>query len=160
REFFLILTGLHANYEGHALNAKSPLLIDEEENLRPWFSREDIQRVMAIISCTPDDLALKLLSEPRQNWAMDVTPLRSTPIIQLFPGKYSCPDSRLLYRCLIDRIYFLLQDAYPEGQFSQLFGYLFEDYIHCLIREFAYEGTDLVRTFYASPFFEGTTDEA
>lgn len=160
REFFLILLSLYSGFGGHSLQSRSPLLLDETTYLRPCFSEENIRRVLSAVSQTPDELALKLLSEARQNWAMDFTPLRGTPVIQVFPGKYACPDQGLLYRCLIDAIYFLLHKAYPDGKFSQLFGYVFEEYVHRLVREFSYEGELLVRTFYAAPKFRGTTDEA
>ncbi len=61
---------------------------------------------------------------------------------------------------MTDRIYYLLEGAYEKKTFSQLFGYIFEEYVNGIIRQFAYEGSTLVREFYASPFFEGTNEQA
>jgi len=80
--------------------------------------------------------------------------------VELFPGKFSCPDLGLLHRCLTDRVYFLLEAAYPPGKLSQMFGYIFEQYVTNQLGEFTYEGTTLVRTLYRAPRFVGTTDEA
>lgn len=160
RECFLIVLGLYTVFAGHALHRQSPLLVEEAAHLRPYFSEDNIRRALALVAQTPDELALQLLGGPRQNWGMDFAPLRSTPVIEVFLGKCACPDQGLLYRWLTDGIYFLLHKAYPEGQFAQLFGYVFEEYVHGLIREFACESDVLVRTFYPSPRFRGSNDQA
>ena len=116
--------------------------------------------MMSDVSQTPDQFGIRLLSEPRQNWALDCTSLRKYPLLEVFPGKHACLDLSILYRCLDDKIYFLLQDAYPDQKFGQLMGYVFEEYFFRLLRRFTYEGDILVRTFYANPRFEGTNDEA
>jgi hypothetical protein len=160
REWFLILLSLYSGFVGQPSRDPSPILLDEATYLRPSFSEDDLHRVFSAVSQTPDELALKLLGEARQNWTMDVRPLRTRPVIQIFPGKYACPDQGLLYRCLVDGIYFLLDKAYPDKKFAQLFGYVFEEYVHGLIREFSCESDFLVRTFYPCPKFRGTNDEA
>jgi hypothetical protein len=160
REFFLILLSVYSGFGAHQSRSQNPLLLDETTYLRPSFSEDDIRRMLDAVSQTPDELACKLLSEARQNWAMDFAPLRGTPVIHVFPGKYACPDLGLLYRWMLDGVYFMLQKAYPEGQFAQLFGYVFEEYVHGLFREFCSESEILVRDFYASPKFRGTTDQA
>jgi hypothetical protein len=160
REFFLILLSVYSGFGGHVVRNQSPMLLDEAAYLLPSFSQDNIRRVLRAISQAPDELACKLMSEARQNWAMDFTPLRGTPVIHVFPGKYACPDLGLLYRWMLDGVYYMLQKAYPEGKFAQLFGYVFEEYIHGLIREFSSESEILIRDFYASPKFRGTTDQA
>lgn len=160
REFFLLLMSVYSGFSGHSLHSKAPLLLDEATYLRPCFSEENIRRVLSHLSQTPDELADNLLSEARQNWSMDFTPLRRAPVIQVFPGKYACPDQGLLYRCICDGIYFLMQKAYAENKFTELFGYVFEEYVNGLVREFSCESDILVRTFFASPKFRGTTDQA
>lgn len=160
REFFLILYTLHLGFEAHALREKNPLLLDEASYLWPMFEREHVRRVLSYVSQAPDELAIALLNTPRQNWATDCTPLREHPVIQVFEGKHACTDLNLLQRCLVDRVYFLLQKAYPDRSFGQLFGYVFEEYVTRLFRRFSYERDVLVRTFYASPRFEGRQDEA
>jgi len=160
REYFLILYTLHLGFEAHALREKTPLLLDEASYLSPMFDKDHIKRVLSDVCQTPDQLAIALFGTPRQNWATDCTPLREHPVIQVFDGKHACTDLNLLRRCLCDRMYFLLQHAYPDNVFSQLFGYVFQEYITRLFRQFSYEGDELVRTFYASPKFHGTQDEA
>ena len=160
REFFLILYTLHLGFEAHALREKNPLLLEEASYLWPVFDREHVRFVLSLVSQTPDNLALKLFGTPRQNWATDATPLRETPVIQVFEGKHACPDPNLLHRCLTDKVYFLLQAAYPDKAFAQLFGYVFEAYVNRLFRRFTYEGDSLARTFYAAPRFEGKQEEA
>lgn len=159
REYLLIIMSLHTAFSAHADRNKSPLLLDGTQYFQTCFSEDDVRRALATISETPDDLAIKLLSEPRQNWATDSTPLRERPVIQVFAGKYACADCGFLYRCLVDTVYFLLQKAYTHQQFSQLFGYIFHEYINRLISEFTYQGSLLARTFFASPRFQGTSDE-
>lgn len=160
REFFLIICSLYLGFETHASRNNNPLLLDEEPYLTPGFARGNVRKVLSHISQTPDELAISLLAKPRQNWATDCTELQEHPIIQVFEGKLACPDLDLLRRSLVDRIYFLLQKAYPDGAFRELFGYVFEEYINTIVRRFSYEGKELVRTFYSSPRFEGKRDEA
>jgi hypothetical protein len=160
REFFLILYTLHLGFEAHALRDRNPLLRDEAAYLWPMFDREHVRLVLSLVSQTPDNLALKLLSTPRQNWATDCTPLREHPVIQVFEGKHACPDRNLLHRCLTDKVYFLLQKAYTDKAFSQLFGYIFEEYVTRFFRRFSSESDALVRTFYAAPRFQGKQEEA
>jgi len=115
---------------------------------------------MGILSQSPDRLACDLFSKPRQNWATDSSLLKANPVIEVFPGKYACPDLGNLHRYLTDGIYFLLQDAYVADRFRQLFGYLFEAYINGLIGQFGIESDVLSRTFWPSPKFVRTNDQA
>jgi len=124
------------------------------------FDKEHVRRVLSHVCQTPDELAIKLLGTPRQNWATDCTPLRECPVIQVFEGKYACTDLDLLHRCLSDGMYFLLQKAYRDNVFGQLVGYIFQEYITRFFRQFSYEGDVLRRTFYACPRFQGGQDEA
>ena len=118
------------------------------------------KRCFYLIASTADEMAYTLLSEPRQNWATDLQSLRERPILRLSPDECVCPDFGLLYRCLTDRIYYLLQRCYPAESFSSLFGYIFEQYVNTIFRQFTSESDVLERTFYASPRFEGTQSQA
>ena len=158
REYHLILYTLYVYFLTHGM--ATPALLNEESYLIPTYKPEDVRRVMAEVSQTPDQLAIKLLGEPRQNWAMDCTALKKYPLIEVFPGQHACPDLQILYGCLTEKIYYRLQEAYPDHQFGQLMGYIFEEYIFQLIRQFTYEGDVLARTFFANPKFQGTNDEA
>jgi hypothetical protein len=160
REFFLIAYALYLRFAAHSTDSTNPLLLDEASYLWPLFDKTHVHHVLRHLSQTTDELAVALLTQPRQNWTTDFTPLRERPLIHVFDGKYACTDLRLLYRCLHDRLYFLLQQSYPDKSFRQLFGYIFQEYITRLIRQFGSESEILVRTFFASPRFEGKRDEA
>jgi hypothetical protein len=160
REFFLVLMCIYQRFEIHVNSNTSPLRFEIYEYLKPHFTREDIEKALPLVSSDPYALAYNLMSAPRQNWAADLQALRERPVLRISPEHFVCPDFGLLYRCLTDRIYHLLEGAYEKRAFSQLFGFIFEEYVNGLIRQFAYEGSTLVRNFYASPFFEGTTDQA
>jgi hypothetical protein len=162
REFFMIILCIYHQFEMHINTSKSPLRFEVQGFLKPYFSQETIDRTLALVSADLDTLAYKLISEPRQNWASDLQALRERPMLRLSQEHVVCPDFGLLYRCLTDRVYFLLERAYEKKTFSQLFGYIFEEYINGLIRQFpsTYEGSILARTFYASPYFKGTNDQA
>jgi hypothetical protein len=158
--FYLIGLSLWSGFQNHANNNASPLLLDSDQYLVPHFGKDDTARAMGILSQSPDRLACDLFSKPRQNWAVDSSPLKANPVIEVFPGKYACPDIGNLHRYLTDGIYFLLQDAYVGDSFRQLFGYLFEAYINGLISQFGIESDVLTRTFWQSPKFVGTNDQA
>jgi hypothetical protein len=65
----------------------------------------------------------------------------------------------LFIRIFIDRIFFLLQDAYGKDHFRSLMGKLVECYVDRLIGEFALTSGP-GRTYLSSPRFVGTQDEA
>jgi hypothetical protein len=155
--FYLIVLSLWSSY---ADNNLSPLLLDSDKFLVPFFGKDDTARAMGILSQSPEQLACDLFSKPRQNWAVDSSLLKANPVIEVFAGKYACPDIGNLHRYLTDGIYFLLQGAYGADGFGHLFGYLFEAYINSLIGEFGTESDVLTRTFWLSPKFVGTNDQA
>jgi hypothetical protein len=158
--FYLIALSLWSDFQNHANNNSSPRLLESERYLVPHFGKDDTARAMGILSQSPEQLACDLFGKPRQNWAVDSSLLKAKPVIEVFPGKYACPDVGNLYRYLTDGIYFLLQDAYGSDRFRQLFGYLFDAYITNLIGQFGIESDILTRTFWPSPKFLGTNDQA
>jgi hypothetical protein len=160
RDFFLILFAVYIGFQPDEERNTNPLLLNEETLQLPKFGRENVRRVLSLVSQTPDALALKLLGTPRQNWWIDVTPLRECPVVEVFDGRHVCPDLCLLYRCLTDKVHFLLQKAYPESVFQELFGYIFESYINGLFQRFTVESDVVFRTFYAAPKFQGTNEQA
>jgi hypothetical protein len=160
RDFFLILFCLHSAFRVNGQRSNGPLLLEAANYFASTFDSKHVACVLSNVSITPDELAIALLSTPRQNWATDSTPLRVHPVIQVFESKYACSDVNLLYRSIFDKLYFLLQKACSDKTFAQLVGYIFEEYVNDLLRRFSYEGDSLVRTFYAAPHFDGTQDEA
>jgi hypothetical protein len=80
-------------------------------------------------------------------------------LLQVQDGKYCCPDLTILIRVCIDRVFFLLQDAYPDSRLREVFGDLFESYVNGLLHE-ATGSTRKARVFLPSPKFERSNDEA
>jgi hypothetical protein len=158
--FYFIALSLWCRFHNHANTNETPLLFETEQYLVPYFGKDDTARAMAILSQSPDRLSRDVLSTPRQNWAVDLSLLKARPIVEVFPGKYACPDLAILYRYLTEGVYFLLQDAYDLNRFRELFGHLFESYIGNLIHNFAVASDLLIRTFWPSPKFIGSTDQA
>src|SRR5262249_24058313 len=87
--FYLIAVSLWSGFQNHANNDASPLLLESDQYLVPHFGKDDTARAMAILSQSPDQLACDLFRQPRQNWAVDSSPLKAKPVIQVFPGKYA-----------------------------------------------------------------------
>lgn len=158
--FYLIALSLWSGFQNHASNNASPLLLESQQYLVPHFGQDDTAHAMGLLSQSLEQLARDLFSKPRQNWAIDSSILKAKPVLEVFPDKFACPDIGNLHQYLTDGIYFLLQDAYPAGRFRQLFGYLFEAYINGLISEFGVASDVLTRTFWPSPKFVGTNDQA
>jgi hypothetical protein len=158
--FFLISLGLWSAFQNQANNSASPLLVESEQYLVPQFGKEETAKALQLLTQSPEALASDLMGKPRQNWAIDSSLLKARPVIEVFPGKYACPDIGSLHRYLTDGIYFLLQSAYPDELFRQLFGYLFEGYIDSLIGSFGVESDLLTRSFWRSPKFVGSNDQA
>lgn len=159
-EFLRFLVALYVRFVGKQLEANlNPLLLDlASDEVGNAFSEDFREKAVSLISQTPEDLAIRLL-RTRQSWAFDVTPIRERPLLEVMPGKYCCPDLTIFIRTFLDRIFFLLQDAYGKDEFRSLVGKLFECYVHRLVGEFAVtKGAG--RTYAASPRFVGTQDEA
>jgi hypothetical protein len=159
-EFQRFLVALYVRFVGKQLEPNlNPLLLNlAEDEVGKVFAEEFCTKAIALISQTPEELAIRLLRS-RQSWAFDVTPIRERPLLEVMAGKYCCPDLTLFVRACVDRVYFLLQDAYGKGAFRSLVGKLFECYIHRLVDEFAVT-TGPGRTYLSSPRFCGKQDEA
>jgi hypothetical protein len=159
-EFLRFLVALYVRFLGKQLEPNlNPLLLDlAGDEVGKVFAEEFRTKPIALIAQTPDELAVRLLRS-RQLWAFDVTPIRQRPLLEVMPGKYCCPDLTMFVRAFIDRVYFLLEDAYGKQSFRTIMGKLFECYIHRLVSEFTVT-TGAGRTYLASPRFLGKTDEA
>jgi hypothetical protein len=112
-------------------------------------------RALAVVSRTPGVIAKMLVNEPRQSWSRDFKPLRKYPLIEILPDRFACPDMTFLGDYLCYGVYYALIDAFGDGgdEFRALFGYVFEEYMNDLIRQFAYGGKVLARRFYPGPTF-------
>ena len=159
-EFLNFLAAVYVRFLGNHLETNlNPLLLDlaNDESAKA-FTADVREKATALISQTPEELAVRLV-RARQSWAFDMTPIRERPLLEVMPGKYCCPDLTLFVRTFIDRVYFLLQDAYGKDTFNDLMGTLFECYVHRLLGECTVT-TGLGRTYCASSRFVGKQQEA
>jgi hypothetical protein len=159
-EHLRFLVALYVRFFGNQLeHSLNPLLFDvATDEVARIFSSETTKRSLELISQGLDELAMRLF-RTRQNWTYDVTPLRERPLLEIESGRYCCPDLNLLVRAMIDRVYFLLQDAYGKERFGALFGKLFQCYIDRLAHEFAVTAGP-ARTYLSAPHFVASNDEA
>ena len=122
-------------------------------NFAEIFAEKYMLTVLGLLSQTPEQLSLRMLRKPRQSWSYDATVLRERPLLEFTKGTFTAPDISLLHACLLDRVFFLLQEA--SKAFRQYFGYLFEAYIHKVIHLFAPKTSRLVRRYYHQLKFQG-----
>ena len=159
-EFLRFLLTLFVRFQGDGTQDNlNPLLLDMAEDPAFGIFTSDFRKAaIALISQTPDKLAIRLL-RARQSWAFDIGPIRERPLLEIAAGKYCCPDLTLLVRTFADCVYFLLQGAYGKDQFRPLVGELFQEYLESLIDDFAVtQGQG--RTYLASSRFQGAQIEA
>ena len=157
--FFLITVSLWSHYQSEAGGKAVATLVDADQYLVPHFGRGDVCRAMQLLAQTPEMLAQAVAGKPANSWIDDASPLMSRPLLEVFPGRYACPDMAGLYRFLTERVYFLLKEAYPGNAFQEVFGYVFEAYIATFVGEFGIEN-DTFRNYWRSPKFVGSTAEA
>ena len=157
--FFLIAMSLWSHYHNLAAGKASAVLVESDQYLVPHFGRDDVFRAMLLLAQTPDVLAQNAAKAKKEQWIDDSSLLMAHPLIEVFPGKYACPDLCYLHRFLTERIYFLLKDAYSDNRFQELFGHVFDEYIGTVIGQFGIEN-DRFRTYWRSPKFVRTTAEA
>src|SRR5205807_574488 len=102
--FFLIAMSMWCRYQNHASTSVSPALVDSDQYLVPHFGKDDVSHAMQLLAQTPEILARNVANRKNQDWIEDSSLLMEHPIIEVFPGKYTCPDICNLHRCLTDRI--------------------------------------------------------
>src|SRR6202020_2031466 len=90
--FFLIAVSMWSCYQGYANSSASPLLVDSEQHLVPHFGNDDVSRAMQLLAQTPEMLARNVAKSKNKHWIDDSSLLMEHPIIEVFPGKYTCPD--------------------------------------------------------------------
>jgi len=138
-----------------------PSLLRADEYFGSVDAVETARKALSLIALRPDELAVSLLSSPRQSWAIDFTPLRKWPIVEVFPGQFACVDVFLLGRVLTEGVFHRLVEAYGEhkSKFRQLFGDVFAEYLHTLMEQFSYVGHVLAKEYFRSPKFADTEAE-
>ena len=160
RDFIVILVEAYCVFQVGAMsNPPESQLLDPSIMNGKQFSVEQIAKAFALAGIAPDSLSPLLLAA-RQSWATDFSPIRSKPLIEVFPGKYTCADASIFGEYFMDGIYDVLQETLPNNTFRQLFGALFERYINTLFEDFLCGAPPLVRRFAANPKFVDSRDEA
>jgi hypothetical protein len=137
----------------------APALLDPS-SLPKEIPSEQVSAFFAALSQSPDDLAISLLSRPRQSWATDITPLRRAPILEVFEKRYACADLNLLLRTAVEGVFFFLQESYPAGTFRPYFGHLFAHYINHVFSSFLVSQSSLEWTFFPGPKFDNGDEAA
>lgn len=155
RDFVLIMVKAYYVFQtGAKENPPRSQLLEPSIMKESQFSLDQIATAFAIVGIAPETLAPYLLGA-RQSWATDFSPIRRKPLIEVFPGKYTCADARIFTLFFMDGIYDLLQAALPRDKFRQLFGTMFERYVTSLLEDCLYSKPPLVRKFAPNPKFVG-----
>lgn len=158
-EFFFIAILFYCQFlEPVTSEPIRPALIDSTTPSSGIYSEDDKQRTLAKLSISADALAAHLLGTPRQSWATDFSPLLFHPLIEVFPGRFACPDLSYFRQYFMDGVFWLLDSAIGKP-WRSFFGTMYAWYINQLIRCFASDSDILVRRFFYPTKFQGTTDE-
>ncbi|MCA9076656.1 MAG: hypothetical protein KDA93_16650 [Planctomycetaceae bacterium] len=159
-EFLRFCVTLYIRFFGTFLSSPTnPLLLEVATDEALMKFDDKVRGVsLELISQSCEELTIKLMRS-RHLWPSDVTPLRERPLIEVERGKYCCPDLGLLTRSCIERVFFLLQDAYPPSRFREVFGSLFEAYVNWLLSKVV-TVTGKGRILLEAPTFVGTADQA
>lgn len=158
-EFIRFLIAIYVRFHGNQLDSPTtPFLLDlRHDDVAKAFDVGFISIAIKLISQSPDELAISLLG-PRQSWAYDISPLRERPLLEMSDFKFCCPDLTVYTRAIVDRVYFLLQQAYGKKAFRELFGLHFEAYVHRLIEDFS-GGAGGGRTYIKNPRFASNKNQ-
>jgi hypothetical protein len=120
-------------------------------------------RVLGMISITPEDLALRLETQPRQNATCDFSLLRAYPLLQVAPDEYICYDLGFLLKTITDGIYWRIHDALDgneRGAFRSYFGEVFAWHVTTAFERMYRPSRLLVPRFFPAPLFaEGGKEE-
>lgn len=156
KEFFFIAVSLYFVFLEPTLKEKvSPALIDVAIPSGGLFSDDDKKRVLNAMSINIADMPAFLFGTPRQSWATDFSPLQAHPLLEVFPGRYTCPDLSF-YRQFFIEGFFTMIEAAVGKDCGNLYAAIFEWYINILIGSFTVTSTSLFTTFFPDIKFQGT----
>jgi hypothetical protein len=102
------------------------------------LDQKEIDTVMGLISSTPQDLNRALRSERKTDWRLDFVPLKSKPLIELWPGKFLCSDLGFLVDKMHSGVYWAINDGLSSSDRPKLFkawGILFEEYVNLFLSD-------------------------
>lgn len=159
RDFIMILVKAYYVFQVGAMgNPPESQVLEPSVMHEKQFTTDQIAKAFVVAGIAPDKLSPLLLGA-RQSWATDFSPIRSKPLIEVYPGKYTCADASIFGAFFMDGIFDLLQEAVPDDKFRQLFGTLFERYINMMFEQFLCGAPPLVRRFAADPSFVGPRND-
>jgi hypothetical protein len=98
----------------------------------------EIDTVLRLVSSTPQDLKQTLQIERLTDWRCDFVPLKSRPLIELYPDRFFCTDLGLLAEKMHSGVYWAINDGLPSADRPKLFkawGILFEEYVNSFLSD-------------------------
>ena len=148
-EFFFIAASLYFTFLKPAVRRPiSPAIVDATVWSGGLFSEADKKLVLDALSIGVDQFAAFLFGTPRQSWATDPAPLLSRPLIEVFPGRFVCPDLSYFRLFFLDGIFWMIDAAANTSEWQKFFGDLFAWYIRQPISSFAITSEILHQTFF------------
>ncbi len=102
------------------------------------FCASKINAFLRLVSAPTRKLRDIIRDEPvfSQGYLSDrVSPLERYPVIEIDQNKYTVPNFRYLEHALAGGLRFMLQEAYPNNEFNEIFGSIQEIYITQMISE-------------------------
>lgn len=156
-----VLVLYHAFAKSTLTQRPSALMYDPAKAFQGIFQSEHTEKALKILSATPDQVAVRLLGSPRQSWSTDSSALVKTPLIELEPNKYVCPDLHMFRAFFAQGMFELLADVMHHDKLKSLLAGLFERYIERLMHSFAPTSAVLANTyFHCVEFVSSDTAEA
>ncbi len=109
-------------------------LIIKDSNI---LDEEIINKYLSIVSRSPKKLGKLLHTSVYRKGSISIrlSPLERYPILKLLNEQYLVPNMRYFDSAIEKLIHFEMQEYYPDNQFNNTFGGVFEKYVLKLIQE-------------------------
>jgi hypothetical protein len=125
------------------------------------ISRDTRTHFLAKLSIPSDKLPAHLLGTPRQSWATDFSPLMVHPLIESSPGHCVLPDIGYLSTYVLDRVFWLFEEARADKEWRNAFGAMYEWYVRQLIAAATTRRPETQGMFHSHVRFKtNSTDQA
>ena len=101
-------------------------------------AQAEIDKVLGLISSTPEELKQALQVRRPTDWRCDFVPLRNKPFIEVYSDKFFCTDLGLLAEKIHSGVYWAINNALPTADRNKLFkawGILFEEYVNSFLSD-------------------------
>lgn len=102
------------------------------------IEQTEIDRVLRLISSTPQDLKQAFQSQRLTDWRRDFVPIKSKPFVELFADKFFCADLGFLAEKMHSGVYWAINDGLSSTERPKLFkawGILFEEYVNWFLSD-------------------------